>query len=316
MWPSRSHEGIGRCWGGVCGCGITPVPPVRSRTLNGTTLYRTRHIGRTSLASELAPLLFFKPRPDVDSLSVAPALLGEAPPPNVVPFDPATMLQAVRNTRGFSRLKVALPHFSFENPRAGAALDGTALPTHIRVGFFGNFEKVAEPFFEALTTAGLVCYSLGDKSILTRWPKRDEPTIDRGFAGRIGRILQRKTIELRETEPDERRRRQILDTFVNSPEFRAEMAREARREPGRGKKSYDDVVNCYVRWKDGRATASELGAVRKLDPKLAAMSLSELRAHVGDAPRLLLVTAALPQRTAELRRSAEGLGLSIESEYP
>jgi hypothetical protein len=101
------------------------------------------------------------------------------------------------------------------------------------------------------------------------WPKWEVPSIDRGFAGRMQRILQRKTTELREVESDEKRRSQILDAFVKSPDFRAEMAREARREPGRGKRTYDDVLNVYAKWKNGRASATELGALRKLDTKLA-----------------------------------------------
>jgi hypothetical protein len=268
------------------------------------------------LASEQVPLLFFTPQPEADPVTVADALLNEAPAPDVVPLNPAALLQTVRNAPGFRRLKVALPHFSLDRPAADATLEGTAFPTHIRVGFFGNFEKIAEPLFNVLSSIGLVCYSVWDKMMLTEWPMWEEPTFDRGFAKRMSRVLQRKTAELRQTEPDEKRRRQILDAFAESPQFRAQMAREARSEPRRGKKTYDDVLNCYVRWKGGRASATELGAIRKLDPKLAAMSLSQLRTHVGNRPRLLLATAVAPRRAAELRRSAEGLGLSIENESP
>jgi hypothetical protein len=268
------------------------------------------------LASEQVPLLFFKPQHASDPLSVAQSLLNEAPSPSVVPLDPLAVLQNIRSTRGFARLKVALPHFSFDSPRAEAALEGTALATHVRVGFFGNFEKVAEPLFNALTSSGLVCYSIWDKALLTEWPEWEEPTIDRGFASRMQRILQRKTTELRKVEPDEKRRSQILDAFVNSPEFRAEMAREARRESGQGKKAYDDVLNVYAKWMNDRASATELGALRKLDAKLGAMSLSDLRAHVGQSPRLLLATAVAPRVAAELRRSGEALGLAVEVEPP
>jgi hypothetical protein len=268
------------------------------------------------LPSEQVPLLFFKPQSASDPLTVAQSLLDETPSPGVVPIDPPAILKNIRSTRGFARLRVALPHFSFDNPRAEAALEGTALATHIRVGFFGNFEKVAEPLFNALTAAGLVCYSVWDKAMLSEWPKWEEPTIDRGFAGRMQRVLQRKTIELREVEPDEKRRSQVLDAFVKSPEFRSEMAREARRESGRCKKAYDDVLNVYAKWKNGRPSATELGALRKLDAQLAAMSLSDLRVHVGESPRLLLATAVVPRVAAELRRSGEALGLSVETEPP
>jgi hypothetical protein len=184
------------------------------------------------------------------------------------------------------------------------------------VGFFGNFEKLAQPLFNALTATGLACYSVWDQAMLTEWPKWEEVAVDRGFAERMNRVLRHKSAELREIEPDEKRRGMILDAFVNGPEFRAEMSREARRGPGRAKKAYDDLVNCYVRWKGGRASATELGAIRKLDPKFAAMSLSELRMHAGDAPRVLLATAVSARRAAELRRAAEQLGLSFESESP
>jgi len=247
-------------------------------------------------------------------LTIAQSLLDKGRSPSVIPLDPRAVLQTIQSTRGFARLKIALPHFSFDNPRAEAALEGAALETHIRVGFIGNFEKVAEPLFNALTAAGLVCYSVWDKRMLTEWPGWEEPTIDRGFAGRMQRILQRKTTELREVKPDERRRSRILDAFVKSPEFRAEMAREARREPGRGKKTYDDVLNVYAKWKNDRASATELGALRKLDPKLAGMSLSDLRARVGESPRLLLATAVAPRVAAELRRSGEALGLAVDVE--
>jgi hypothetical protein len=268
------------------------------------------------LASEQVPLLFFKPQPASDPLTVAQSLVNEVPSPSLVPIDPLAVLKNIRSTRGFARLKVALPHFSFDNARAEAAMEGTALPTHIRVGFFGNFEKVAEPLFNALTATGFVCYSVWDKAMLTEWPEWEEPTIDRGFGERMTRILHRKTAELREVESDEKRRSQILDTFVKSPEFRSEMAREARREPGRGKKAYDDVLNVYARWKNDRASATELGALRKLDAKLSAMSLSALRTHVGESRRLLLAAAVPPRVAAELRRSGEALGLKVETEPP
>ena len=152
------------------------------------------------MASEQMPLLFFKPQPASASPTVAQSLLNEALSPEVVPLDPLAVVQNIRSTRGFARLKVALPRFSFDSSRAEAAMEGTALATHIRVGFLGNFEKLAEPLFNALTATGLVCYSIWDKAILTEWPKWEEPTIDRGFGERMTRILQRKTAELREVE--------------------------------------------------------------------------------------------------------------------
>jgi hypothetical protein len=109
----------------------------------------------------------------------------------------------------------------------------------------------------------------------------------------------------------------MLDAFMKSAEFRAEMAAEARREaPAHEKRAYGDVVNCYVRWRNDRPSASELGAVRKLDSTLAAKSIVELRGLVGDSPRLLLLTAATPRQAAALRRSAERHDIIVEIEPP
>ena len=269
------------------------------------------------MATEQMPLLFFKARPHVDAAAAAQALLGGSTPPGVDPIEPEAVLEVVRKTRGFARLKVALPAFGFDDPRSGAAFEGTACPTHLHVRFYGDFDKVAALLFNVLTANGMSCYSVWDESVVLDWPRRDEPAIDPGFAARMERLLEHKARELREAEPDEKRRRQMLDQYAKSPEFRAEMAREARREAGgRGPKAYEDFVNCYVRWKDGRASVAELGAVRKLYPKLAAMSLPQLRAHAGDAPRLLVATAVEPQEAAELRREAKQAGLTLDIEPP
>ena len=101
---------------------------------------------------------------------------------------------------------------------------------------------------------------------------------------------------------------------MKSPEFFAEMAREARQEPRRGKKAYHDVLNVFAKWNNDRASATELGALRKLSAKLAAMSLSDLRAYVGESPRFLLAAAVVPRIAAELRRSGETLGIAVEVE--
>jgi hypothetical protein len=80
--------------------------------------------------------------------------------------------------------------------------------------------------------------------------------------------------------------------------------------------SSSDVVNCYVRWKDGRPSASELGAIRKLDSRFAAMGMTELRNLIGSSRRLLLLTAATPRQAAEFRESAERHGLILDAEPP
>jgi hypothetical protein len=271
------------------------------------------------MATEQLPLLFFRPSPNTDPLAVAAALQADSPSPPVAPLDPDRTLKAIKATRGFARLEITPPTFSLDNPRIGAALDGMTSESLLSVRFFGDFEKLAEPLFHALATDGLACYSVWDKQILTTWPKSQEIEIDSGFAARMARVIERKTLQFREAEPDADRRTKILSAFVNSPEFRAEMAREARSEqPGgtRRKKPYADVVNCYGRWRYGRPSASELAAVRKLAPRYAAMGMTELRNLIGTSPRLLLLTAAAPDQAATLRESADRNGLIVDIEPP
>jgi hypothetical protein len=271
------------------------------------------------MANEQVPLIFFKPLPSADPLVVAESILAGSPSAQVVPLDAGRVLRALKETRGFARLKVALPHFSLDHQRVDAALEGAASETHVAVRFSGDFDKLAGPLFKALAAAGFVCYSVWDRTVLSEWLMREEPRIDNGFAARMTRVTQRKERELRETEPDPKRRARMLDAFVKSPEFRAEMAKAARLE-GRGgdrrKRAYSGVVNCYVRWRDGRPSASELGAVRKLNSRFAAMGIAELRNLIGDAPRLPVLTAALPRQAAAFREAAERHGLVVDVEPP
>jgi len=272
------------------------------------------------MANERLPLLFFKPLAGADSVAVARTLLTSSSSAisGVAPLEPSEVVRTIRATRGFARLKTAPPAFSFDNPRLEAAFEGTVERTHVSVRFYGNFERVAEPLFKALRAMDFTCYSVWDGTILADWPACAEPTVDAGFAARMTRIMERKTRELRETEPDAARRARLLDAFVKSPEFRGEMAAEARRESsgGGGRKAYTDLVNCYVRWREGRPSAVELGAVRRLDPGLGAKSVGELRAAVGDLPRMLLRTAITKWQAGELRRQAAELGVAVEFEEP
>jgi hypothetical protein len=228
-------------------------------------------------------------------------------------------LQTTKATRGLARLKVALPSFHLDNPRLNAALDGTATETHIHVRFHGNFDKLAKPLFKSLTSQGLTCYSVWDKKVLTDWPRWNETTIDPGFAARMSRVTDRKALELRQTEPDAKRRAQVLDAFLKSPEFRAEMAKAARLEnpsDPHQTTTYADHLNCYARWKTGHPSAPELAAVRKLAPQLAALGIAELRTLIGNAPRLLLLTAAPPHQASELHHAADRHGLLLDIEPP
>jgi hypothetical protein len=271
------------------------------------------------VATEQIPLLFFKPAPHTDPLTVAETLLAAPESARVVALDPATVLQSLRSTRGFARLEVALPHFSLDNPRSQAALEGTASPIHLSVRFYGDFEKLAEPLFRAMVAQGLVCFSVWDRTLITDWPKWTELKTDAGFATRMQRVLEHETQRLRDIEPDPARRTRLLDAFVKSPQFREAMARQARLEtpPGRRtSKTYADHVNCYVCWRDGHASAAELAALRKLDPAFAAMSIADLRRRIGDLPRLLLLTAALPHQANALRDAALRHGLAVEVEPP
>jgi hypothetical protein len=264
------------------------------------------------MASEQLPLFFFKPLAGKDPLAVARSLMTSSSTAidEVVTLEAEEILRGVRATRGFARLRVALPDFSFDNSRLEAALEGTVERTHVSVRFYGNFERVARPLFNTLRVMGLTCYSVWDKAILVDWPEWEERVVDAGFAARMTRILERKTRELRETTPDVGVRKRMLDAFLKSAAFGAEMAAEARRELGGG----GDVVNGFVRWRAGRPSAAELAGVRKLDPALGAKSVGDLRAAIGDSPRLLVRTGITRREEGELRRLAAGLGLVVEFE--
>lgn len=271
------------------------------------------------MANAQLPLLFFSPLPNTDPLSAAESVVAGSSSVPVVPLDPAGLLHALKAQRGLSRLKISLPVFSFDNRRAEAAFEGSATETHINVRFYGNFEKLAQQVFRAFVALGLVCYSIWDKKLITSWPEWEEVEIDKGFAARMSRVLQHKEQELHKTEPDAEQRAKILKQFVNSPEFRAEMAKEARLEkpsPGDRKKTYSDVVNCYVCWRDGRPSAAELAAVRKLDPKYGNMSIVELRNMIGNAPRLMLLTGVPPRQAAMLQDAATQHSLLLDIEVP
>jgi hypothetical protein len=242
-------------------------------------------------------------------------MTADSPGARVLPLDPLALLRALKARRGFGRLKIALPHFELDNAKLGAALVGTAVESHLSVHFYGDFDALAEPVFTTFLEKGLVCYSVWDMQLLPSYPKSYELQIDRGFGSRMSRVLERHAQKLRETEPDPARHAALLKAFTRSPEFRAEMAMEARREPpGRGAKTYVDHVNCYARWRDRHPSPAELAAVRKLSPDHAAASVLALRKQIGDAPRLLLVAATNPKRAAAFRDAAARFGLLVEIE--
>jgi hypothetical protein len=265
------------------------------------------------------PLIFFMPSKGSDPVAVARAIVAGSSPESVDHFNPIEVLKEIKSGRGFGRLKIALPKFTLDNAGLEASLEGTAMETHLSVCFYGNFDKLAKPLFDAVVAQGFACYSVWDTQLLERWPVLSELTPDSGYADRMSRVLQREKLRLEKTEPDRERRTKLMNAFVNSPEFRAEMAREARLEsPNRqgGKKTYADHMNCFVRWKDGHPSASELSAIRKLDSKFAAMSISDLRQTIGDSRRFQVITAAPPMEVAALRAAAAKLGLAIDVEPP
>jgi hypothetical protein len=265
------------------------------------------------------PLVFFKPLPDTDALSAARSVLADPSAASVAKIDPARLLKSLKQKRGFAKLKLATPSFGLDDSKAEAAFEGTASDTHLHVTFYGNFDKVAEPLFNALLAEGLLCYSVWDRQLITEWPAGPEMEVDNGFAARMSRVVERKTNQLREIEPDPKQRTKLLNAFVKSHEFRAEMAREARAEgprPAGEKTTFSDLVNCYARWQTGHPSAGELATVRKLESKYGLMSIGELRSLIGDEPRLLLLRSVRPKRADALKNAAQAHGLLVDVESP
>jgi len=266
---------------------------------------------------EIARLIFFKPNAEARQIATGHQLLLGSASHKIASLDPQQVLQWLKSKRGFGRMKLSIPTFELDNERLEVSMEGTAYETHLDVRFFGNFEKLAEPLFKAMTADGFACYSVADSKMLTAWPEWDEPTIDSGFGARMTRVLERETKRLAETEPDRSKHAKILAAFVQSPEFKLEMASEARNEPPSGKhkkRSYTDLVNCYARWKSTHPTAMELAAVRNLVPKFKAMGIADLKSIIADAPRLLLLTAATTVRANAMRESALNQDLQIDIE--
>ncbi|HEY8749629.1 MAG TPA: hypothetical protein VIM11_16720 [Tepidisphaeraceae bacterium] len=185
--------------------------------------------------------------------------------------------------------------------------------------FYGNFSKLAASLFRALDAKGLACYSIWDKNLLSTWPEVEELNIDKGFASRMSRIVKRETLKLCEIEPDPRKRARVLNAFVKSPDFRAEMAKEARLESPdkvRKKKAYSDFVNCYACWKTGHPSALELAAVRKIIPEYALIGITGLRSMIGDSPQFILLKGVSPRRATMLTNVALQHGLHVVVEPP
>lgn len=270
------------------------------------------------MAAEQPPLVFFLPPPGADVPSIARSLADGEAPQGIAPIDANGIVRRLKRRRGFSRLTIDPPRFSLDDTRREVAMEGTSYDTHLHVKFYGNFDELAAPLFAAMRAQGLVCYSVWDQKIIDAWPKWQEPRIDGGFGKRMSLVLERESARLRQTEPDPARRVAMLNAFVKSDEFRAQMAKEARAEsklvPRGRKKTYADLVDCYARWNNGTPSAAELAAVRKLDAKYRATSIAELRKIIGAAPRLKLLTAVPPDRAKALAQSAFAAALTLDIE--
>jgi hypothetical protein len=268
------------------------------------------------MASPKLPLLFFRPSPGTDPLAVGRSLAaGE--PSGVEPIEPERLLGGLKLTRGFSRLRAPLPTFELDDPRRQAALHGIASVTHLSVGFFGDFDRLAGPLIKALTRLGLMCYSRWDDKVIRELAVLEQPHIDKGFAVRMTEVLRRRSLDLAQTVADPKDRAKQIDVYVRGAEFRAEMGKAARREQASGdpgRKSYDHHVNCFVRWRTGRPSVAEMAGLRKLDAKFASMPVGALRELAAQGSRLLLATALSPGQAKALRTLAAGLGFLVDEE--
>lgn len=154
-------------------------------------------------------------------------------PADLIPFDAPALLGRLRGTRGFTRLWMKDVAFGLENDRAEVSMQGGFSDRHLRIGFHGNFERLAEPLLRFMLSEGFACYSVADGKFLTEWPKFKEPVIDKGYSARLQRVLQRQNDEIRKREPDPKVRTKLMTMYMRSKEIHEEMARELAREKGR-----------------------------------------------------------------------------------
>jgi hypothetical protein len=178
------------------------------------------------MAQVAARLIFWKPVPGSDTVQTGKALLAGDVATKTGEIDAPSLLAQLKATRGFTRLHLRDRAFSLDNPRAQSALEGEIHDRHLDVRFYGNLEPLAKPFFEFMSRQGLLCYAQGDPDLLREWPKFREPEIDKDYAARMQRVLQRHNEKLREQEPDPKKRAKAMTAYMRSDEFQAEMGRE------------------------------------------------------------------------------------------
>ena len=185
------------------------------------------------MAREVARLIFFKPASDADPADVGRQLAEASASGHAEPLDVSELMEQLRNARGFTRLHTADEHFSLDNLRAEAAMEGHRDEHHLDARFYGHFEKIARPLFHFMSSQGLTCYSVGDGRVVETWPSFEEPAIDKGYADRMQRVIARHAEHLERTEPDPRIRQKRINAFVKSPEFHAEIKTEHDQEKRR-----------------------------------------------------------------------------------
>lgn len=185
------------------------------------------------MAREVVRLIFFKPTSDAVPADVGKQLADASGANSTEPLDVSKLLEQLRLVLGFKRLHIADEHFSFDNPRAEAAMEGRRGERHLDVRLYGNFERIARPLFHFMASRGLTCYSVQDGRVVEKWPNFDEPDIDKGYADRMQRVIARHAEHLERIEPDPKSRQKRMNAFVRSPEFHAEMEREHGQEKRR-----------------------------------------------------------------------------------
>lgn len=182
------------------------------------------------MASEKFKLVCFKPLPGTDPVASGQFITAELPHPDVEPLDTVALVTKLKTQRGFKRTRIKDTFFSLDLSRSESAMEGHFTSHYISVGFYGNFDVLAEPLYRFMSAEGLTCYSPLDKKLVTSWPKFSEPKIDKCYSARMLKILQVKTQELRLIEPNEKVRIKLMTAFLRSAEFHERMAEELKSE--------------------------------------------------------------------------------------
>jgi len=257
------------------------------------------------MAQVAARLIFWKPSPGHDTVETGKQLAAGSVPAALSAIDTSNLLVRLRASRGFARLAIRGHHFFVENARAEAALEGDVHDGYLDVRFYGSFEALAKPLFQFMTGHGLICYAHGDRELLSKWPAFKEPEIDRGYAARMQRVLERHNQKVREQEPDPNRRAKAMNAFVKSEQFRDEMAREYDLEMARERGAAATVDVLLM------AAGEKKMEVIRVIRRLTGMELREAKKLVDAAPNVVL--AGVRREKAErVCDELEALGARVE----